>query len=167
MFYAGEKHIRQVGCKGMTKGANFSENLKPGGIDPKRVFVYDAFETSRTMKTRLKDLRRRNRLTQGEISKYLNITKAAYGYYETGRNAPTVENLIKLARYFGVATDYLLGLSDFPNGTGTERDAFMFRLGDLSLLDEEDIEEVNAFIEMKVTRKVAKRKREQGYSKIE
>ena len=36
----------------------------------------------------------------------------AYQYYESGTFYPEIPNLIKLADYFGVTTDYLLGRSD-------------------------------------------------------
>ena len=158
MFYAGEKHTRQVGCKGMTKGANFSENLKSGGIDNRPLYVYDISQVNGAIKDRLKALRRRRQIPQAEVAEYLGISKAAYGYYEIGTNTPSVENLIKLAIFYGVATDYLLGLADYPNGSGTSRDSFMFQLGDVSLLNEDDIEEINMLIDLKVSRKFEKQK---------
>src|SRR5699024_3693426 len=42
----------------------------------------------------------------------LNITTSAYGYYEQGRNEPSLETLVQIAEIFHVTTDYLLGLSD-------------------------------------------------------
>ncbi len=61
---------------------------------------------------RLKDLREDNDLKQSKISKKLNITQAAYSYYETGkRNIPN-EILIKFAKLYNTSTDYILGLTD-------------------------------------------------------
>ena len=61
---------------------------------------------------RLKDLSEDNDLKQSKISKKLNITQAAYSYYETGkRNIPN-EILIKFAKLYNTSTDYILGLTD-------------------------------------------------------
>lgn len=68
---------------------------------------------------RLKDLREDNDLSQNKISRKLNITQAAYSYYESGkRNIPN-EILIKLAKIYNTSTDYILGITNnktpYPN----------------------------------------------------
>lgn len=50
--------------------------------------------------------------TQSEMAEFLGIKLRAYQYYESGTFYPEIPNLIKLADYFGVTTDYLLGRSD-------------------------------------------------------
>ena len=47
--------------------------------------------------------------TQQQIADYLHITREAYTLYETGKNMPTTENLIKLADLYNCSVDYLLG----------------------------------------------------------
>lgn len=64
------------------------------------------------LRERLKDLRDELQLDQKEMGKILNLTPSAYGYYEQGRNEPSLETLAKIARIFDVSTDYLLGLSN-------------------------------------------------------
>lgn len=64
---------------------------------------------------RLKFLREEKNLTQGDIAKLLNITIAAYSYYENEKRDMTPDTIIKLAEYFDVSTDYLLGKSDIRN----------------------------------------------------
>src|SRR5690625_2509999 len=44
-----------------------------------------------------------------------NVTTSAYGYYEQGRNEPSLETLKIIAQTFQVSTDYLLNLIDTPN----------------------------------------------------
>ena len=61
---------------------------------------------------RLKTLRKADRRTSKEMAEYLGISQRAYLYYESAVHYPDVPNLIKLADYFGVTTDYLLGRSD-------------------------------------------------------
>jgi transcriptional regulator with XRE-family HTH domain len=66
---------------------------------------------------RLIDLRKAKGNTQEEVARYLGVTRPAYTAYETGRRQPDYECLLKLADYFNVSTDYLLGRSDNPNPT--------------------------------------------------
>lgn len=63
---------------------------------------------------RLKDLRIESGYKQEEIAKILNVTTSAYGYYEQGRNEPSLATIKKIAETFKVSTDYLLGLTDSP-----------------------------------------------------
>lgn len=58
---------------------------------------------------RLKELRLEAKLTQVEVSKYLNIRQSAYVNYEKGTNMPLASNLKKLAQLFNVSISYLLG----------------------------------------------------------
>lgn len=64
---------------------------------------------------RLKDLRIENGYKQEEMANKLNITTSAYGYYEQGRNEPSLEMVKNISTKFGVSTDYLLGSIDTPN----------------------------------------------------
>lgn len=57
----------------------------------------------------LKITRKRKHLTQQEIAKKLNITRAAYTLYETGKNLPPTQIILNLADIYGVTTDFLLG----------------------------------------------------------
>ncbi|CDC68181.1 MULTISPECIES: helix-turn-helix transcriptional regulator [environmental samples] len=61
---------------------------------------------------RLKLLRREKKKTQREMAEFLGVQIRAYQYYESGSFFPEIINLIKLADYFDVSTDYLLGRSD-------------------------------------------------------
>ncbi|MCL2158492.1 MAG: helix-turn-helix domain-containing protein [Oscillospiraceae bacterium] len=60
-------------------------------------------------KTRLCELRKEKNVTQGEIAKYLNVTRSAYSGYELGTRQMNYEILFLLADYFSVSADYLLG----------------------------------------------------------
>lgn len=53
--------------------------------------------------------RKKRELTQAEVAKILNISRVAYTLYETGKNMPTTESILKLADLYKVSTDYLLG----------------------------------------------------------
>lgn len=59
----------------------------------------------------LKELRKRNRLTQAELGARIGLSKAAISKYENGMGYPTFDVLIRIADFFGVTTDFLLGVS--------------------------------------------------------
>ena len=63
----------------------------------------------------LKILRLSHKLTQQEVANILGVDRTTYVKYETGKSEPTFETLVRLADYFGVSTDYLLGRTDNPN----------------------------------------------------
>ncbi len=64
-------------------------------------------------KDRLKKLRKEKELTQKEIAKELDITQQQYAKWENGERNPNSETLEKLADYFKVTTDYLLGRTNY------------------------------------------------------
>lgn len=61
---------------------------------------------------RLKEIREDRDLTQKEICKVLNISQVVYSRYETGIRLIPVDKLVKLAEYYKVSIDYILGLTD-------------------------------------------------------
>lgn len=61
---------------------------------------------------RLEDLRIDNDLTQQEIADYLGCQREVYRRYEKGTRTIPIDFLIKLAHYYNVTTDYILGLSN-------------------------------------------------------
>ena len=63
---------------------------------------------------RLEDLRVDHDKSQIEIAEYLNLNRNVYWRYEKGVREIPVWAVIKLAAYYRVSTDYLLGLSDDP-----------------------------------------------------
>ena len=66
------------------------------------------------MKLRLRDLREDSDLKQQTLANYLNIKQNTYSQYETGLRQIPLNALCKLADYYGVCVDYLLGLTDNP-----------------------------------------------------
>lgn len=58
---------------------------------------------------RLKHLRKINNRTQQDIADLIGITIPAYTAYEQGVRNPDYETLIKIADYYKVSTDFLLG----------------------------------------------------------
>lgn len=60
---------------------------------------------------RLKALRANEKISQQKIADYLNVSRSTVAMWETGGIEPSFEILEKLATYFGVTTDYLLGIN--------------------------------------------------------
>ena len=58
---------------------------------------------------RLSKFRKGLNLTQNEMAEKLEIPRATYQSYENGRNQPNIETLIKMADFFGVSVDTLIG----------------------------------------------------------
>ncbi|HIV62199.1 MAG TPA: helix-turn-helix domain-containing protein [Candidatus Butyricicoccus avistercoris] len=57
---------------------------------------------------RIRTLRRRSEMTQGELAKRLEISQSAVGMYEQGRREPPYNLLIKISKLFDVKLDWLL-----------------------------------------------------------
>ena len=62
---------------------------------------------------RLIEQRKLNKVTQRAMAEYLQIAQPSYIRYENGSSEPSFENLVKIADYFDVSVDYLLGRSDY------------------------------------------------------
>ena len=62
---------------------------------------------------RLLELRREKGISQATLAKSVEVSYAVVCYWETNRSEPTAPNLVKLADFFDVSIDYLLGRSDF------------------------------------------------------
>ena len=61
---------------------------------------------------RIKDLREDRDLRQTDVAKAVGIDQRSLSNYETGKTNPDSEVVVRLARFFGVSCDYLLGVTD-------------------------------------------------------
>ena len=66
------------------------------------------------MYRRIRDLREDHDWTQKQLAAKLNCSQQVYSNYELGQRDIPTDILIKLARLYGVTTDYILGLTDRP-----------------------------------------------------
>ena len=69
---------------------------------------------------RIRELREDHDLTQAALADYLGVRQTTYSKYELGRIEVPAEVLIKLADYYQVSLDYLVG----PGGQAVERPSF-------------------------------------------
>lgn len=58
---------------------------------------------------RLKELRDKSGMTQKEVAKKIGCTVQTYARYERGDREPDIDTLKRLADYFYVSVDYLIG----------------------------------------------------------
>lgn len=61
---------------------------------------------------RIRDLREDRDLSQSEIAKIIKTTQQQYSKIETGKSDICGEKIIRLAEFYNVSADYLLGLTD-------------------------------------------------------
>jgi len=72
-----------------------------GDMDVVRVFA-----------ERLRELRKSRGLFIEHLEKELKVSNASISRWENGKQVPTIIQLYNIAKYFGVSTDYLVGLED-------------------------------------------------------
>jgi HTH-type transcriptional regulator, competence development regulator len=93
---------------------------------------------------RLKNLR--GKTTQEEVAGRIGISRARYSHYENGRSEPDTETLNKLADYYDVSVDYLLGRTDDPNETLNNKGSNSSSLDEINkLVKEYGIEQFGFF----------------------
>jgi len=63
---------------------------------------------------RLRELRVSKNVTQKQVAESIGLSERAYQNYELAEKEPSLGNINKLADFFEVSTDYLLGRSDNP-----------------------------------------------------
>lgn len=112
---------------------------------------------------RLKELRIEKDKLQEDIGKIIGVSGRAVGNYETGKRELSPEKILKLAEYFGVSTDYLLGKTDIKNAVvsvtkipilGTVKAGYDW-LAEENIVDyitvRENIPNINEYYALKIT----------------
>lgn len=64
------------------------------------------------MTLRIREIRKKCGLTMKELGERVGVGESTISQYETGKRQPDYEVLLRIADYFGVSVDYLLGKSD-------------------------------------------------------
>ncbi len=65
---------------------------------------------------RIRELRKKSKISQEKLAEELGVTQASVSLYETGAAVPS-DMLIKISAYFGVTVDYLLNITDTRSET--------------------------------------------------
>ncbi|WP_368901500.1 helix-turn-helix domain-containing protein [Oceanobacillus oncorhynchi] len=97
---------------------------------------------------RIIDLRIEHGYSQEEVAKKLNVSASGYGYYEQGRNEPSLETLYKIAEFFQVSIDYLLGKIDTP------QHPVYYSVSDDLALNESELRAIQRMKELKLLEKI-------------
>lgn len=63
---------------------------------------------------RLRELRENKGLSARKLASLMGLSQSAIGQFERGTTLPALDTLVAMSNYFGVTTDYLLGVTDFP-----------------------------------------------------
>lgn len=69
----------------------------------------------------IKKARNDRHLSQRALADIIGVSQQTVGSWEVGRTSPDNEMLKKLASFFNVSVDYLLGRTDEPQGTGFQK----------------------------------------------
>jgi len=92
---------------------------------------------------RLSELRKNKKLTQAEFARVFNIATGTIGMWESGKRTPDNETMKKIADYFDVTIDYLVGRSDKP----IVPEVVAFHKNTPGDFTEEEKEEIDNFIQ--------------------
>ena len=105
-----------------------------------------------TFGERLRGLREDSDMTQKALASVINVSPRMVSFYESGKHFPRDESiLIKLAAYFGVTIDYLLGYSNIRNFKQVEQITKLFEI--LPESDRNHLYEYMEFLTTKVAQK--------------
>jgi transcriptional regulator with XRE-family HTH domain len=86
----------------------------------------------------------------------LGISRRAYTKYENDQTEPDNKTLSRLAEYFDVTTDYLLGRTDVRNPEKQPENRFFFDLDDATEEDLEDLEQVYKMLQRRKQKRLNK-----------
>lgn len=101
------------------------------------------------MENRIKKIRLENGVSQKVIAAYLDVPVTTYASYEQGKSQPSSERLIKLADYFNVSVDYLLGRTPYKRPTDDPDLVWGYGTLDRDLTPDE-LEQVKSYVEMMI-----------------
>lgn len=99
-----------------------------------------------TIGERIRQLRIEKELTQTQLSDIFHIAKSTLSQYENNIRTPNDDIKIKLANYFNVSLDYLLGKTNIKNYESKETTVAL-HTDDYDELPQEAKDEINNFIE--------------------
>lgn len=66
-----------------------------------------------TLGERIRQLRTDAGIGQNKLAEDLHVSNASISYWETAKQDPSAEAIFKIAQYFNVSADYLLGITDY------------------------------------------------------
>ena len=97
---------------------------------------------------RLKELRKQINISQKQLADVVQISQQSINKYENHDVQPDLDTLMRLADYFNVSVDYLIGFSDYPRSFADQEDQALSseELLFLSLLSKLSTEEKDSIL---------------------
>ena len=89
---------------------------------------------------RLRKAREAKGLSQAELAQLTHLQPSAISHFETGRRAPSFDNLKRLADALGISVDYLLARQDEPKNAGPKVQQLFRHFEEMSPEDQEFVE---------------------------
>ena len=82
------------------------------GISNTNNYTYKKDVDFKVLCTRLKELRKTNKLSQKELGEKVGFPQTTYSYYESGKSKPPTFKVCYIAIFYNVSLDYITGRSD-------------------------------------------------------
>ena len=76
----------------------------------------------------MKNIRESLQLTQVKVANDLKLSRQVYNFYENGKRNPDMQTLIKIADYYGVSIDYLLGRTNVIKPENIDEDDLLSKI---------------------------------------
>ena len=122
--------------------------------------VYKAFtlkEIKEVFNVRIKELRKQKNISQTELGNILGVTRSTICQYEQGRRQPDNASLVKIADFFEVTVDYLLGREEriptLSNTTEYESEEEKQLLSLITQMTHEEVEELSNFVDYIISKR--------------
>jgi len=102
---------------------------------------------------KLKQLRKEKEKTQEDLAAVLQVSPSTIGMYEQGRRIPDTDKLNKLADYFEVSVDYLLGRTDIRKPAKPDDELTIAAHHETNHWTQEELDEIERFKEFVKSRR--------------
>lgn len=104
-----QQYIQNLKEQLLHKKAQYDQTISPITFYEYTGYDFDPKERSKIICQNLMLLRKEAGLTQKELASIMGIAPQTYNAYETGKNDPSVETLIRLAFLYRVSMDFITG----------------------------------------------------------
>ena len=94
---------------------------------------------------RLKALRKSKGLSMKELGRLFGLSESTISLYESGKRQPDNETILKIADFFDVSVDYLLGREEKETPSYTEEERKLFSL--IEQLTDVEVEEMSNYLD--------------------
>lgn len=109
----------------------------------------------------MKKIRESLQLTQVKVANDLKLSRQVYNFYENGKRNPDMQTLIKIADYYGVSIDYLLGRTNVIKPENIDEDDLLSKI---NTADSETKASVEQFLNYLLYEKERKNKEKEDNS---